>query len=482
MVNVSGAGGGAHTLDGSDHSDIPAITEAQGMIIYRDGSGAWVALSVGTSGQFLKTNGVAQNPSWDTPAGGGDVSGPTADVLDNAIARWNGTSGGALQNSPILIDDSGNITLVTSISIDNAGLHLVHAGTTNFDLIVNPSSTLTADRTLSIATGDADRTLTISGNAELDQDVHAAASPSFVGVTIDNTGLHILHAGTTTFDLIIKPGSVLGADRTLTLTTGDADRTLTISANVTLDQSLGIGENVAFGTLTVEALHINQGTTAFDLIVAPGSVLTADRTLTFTTGDADRTLTINGNVVMPGDTLAGLATGQTFTAANIFDGASASLEVPNAAGGRTVDADGEVTVDSTPTYGHFKFFATQENALSPLQPLSVVLELPTSTEDIPLGFFDEAITIRQINDVVVGTTPSLTWNIYHATTKDSTAPNTVFTSDRVTTSESGAESLPADTNRNDDTIPAGSWVWFESSAESGTTSWFVATISITVDP
>ena len=171
----------------------------------------------------------------------------------------------------------------------------------------------------------------------------------------------------------------------------------------------------------------------------------------------------------------------TATGAMIIDGASASLEVPNAAGGRTVDANGELTVDLTPTYGHLNFFSTQENVLSPLQPLSIVLESPTSTEDIPLGFFDEAITIRQINDVVVGSTPSLTWNIYHATTKDSTAPNKVFSSDRVTTSTSGAESLPTDTNRDDDTIPAGSWVWFESSAESGTIDWFNATISITVD-
>ncbi len=414
MVNVSGAGGGAHTLDGDDHSDVPAITEAQGMVLYRDANN-WVALSVGVSGQFLQTQGAGSNVQWATASGSGDVSGPTADVTDNALARWNGTSGGALQNAIVLLDDNGNITGVVSITIDNAGLHLVHAGTTDFDLIVSPGSTLTADRTL-------------------------------------------------------------------TLTTGDANRTLTISADITLDQSLEIGANVAFGVLTMEALHLNQGTTIFDLIFAPGSALTADRTLTLTTGDSDRTLTINGNATLVAGVMAALGVAQTFTAANIFDGASASLEVPNAAGGRTVDADGEVTVDSTPTYGHFNFFATQENALSTLLTKSITIEDPTSSEDITLGFFDEAVTVRQINDVVQGSTPSLTWNIYHATTKDATAPNTVFSSDRVTTSTSGAESAPSDTNRDDDTIPAGSWVWFQSSAESGTTDEFSLTISLTVDP
>jgi hypothetical protein len=39
-----------------------------------------------------------------------------------------------------------------------------------------------ADQTLNIVTGAADRTVTLSGNATLDQDVHSAASPAFVTV------------------------------------------------------------------------------------------------------------------------------------------------------------------------------------------------------------------------------------------------------------------------------------------------------------
>lgn len=49
------------------------------------------------------------------------------------------------------------------------------------------------------------------------------------GLTFPNTGLHILDTNDS-HDLIVKPGSDLSADRTLTLTTGDANRTLNISA------------------------------------------------------------------------------------------------------------------------------------------------------------------------------------------------------------------------------------------------------------
>lgn len=50
------------------------------------------------------------------------------------------------------------------------------------------------------------------------------------GLTFPNTGLHVLDTDAS-HDLILKPGSNLTADRTLTITTGDSDRTLTMSGN-----------------------------------------------------------------------------------------------------------------------------------------------------------------------------------------------------------------------------------------------------------
>ena len=61
----------------------------------------------GNSGEFLSTNG-AGILSWAS-AGSGDVVGP-ASSTDNAIARWDGTTGKLLQNSSATLDDSGNFT------------------------------------------------------------------------------------------------------------------------------------------------------------------------------------------------------------------------------------------------------------------------------------------------------------------------------------------------------------------------------------
>ncbi len=67
---------------------------------------------------------------------------------------------------------------------------------------------------------------------------HSAGDLAFSGiVTVPNTGLHLLDTDSS-HDLIIAPGSNLTADRTLTITTGDASRTLTLSANFTVSNAL----------------------------------------------------------------------------------------------------------------------------------------------------------------------------------------------------------------------------------------------------
>lgn len=51
-------------------------TPAQGDVLYYNGS-AWVRLPAGDAGKFLKTQGAAANPIWDTPSGGGGAAYPT---------------------------------------------------------------------------------------------------------------------------------------------------------------------------------------------------------------------------------------------------------------------------------------------------------------------------------------------------------------------------------------------------------------------
>jgi hypothetical protein len=81
-------------------------TPETGAIEY-DGTHLYVTDSTGTRHQL------------DQQAGDGDVGGP-ASATDNAVARFDSTSGKLIQNSGATIDDSGNIT-ATNLSGTNTG-------------------------------------------------------------------------------------------------------------------------------------------------------------------------------------------------------------------------------------------------------------------------------------------------------------------------------------------------------------------------
>tara|TARA_Y100000034_G_scaffold42092_1_gene51659 strand:- start:682 stop:1989 length:1308 start_codon:yes stop_codon:yes gene_type:complete len=127
---------------------------------------------------------------------------------------------------------------------------------------------------------------------------HSANDLAFAGgtLTLPNTGLHLLDTNDT-HDLIIAPGSNLTADHTLTLTTGDADRTLTLSGNSTLDdwfdQAVKQASNPTFGDLTITSFAANwtnAGRTVADL----GAITTVD--INGGTVDGITSLTVGNNV------------------------------------------------------------------------------------------------------------------------------------------------------------------------------------------
>lgn len=250
-------------------------------------------------------------------AGGGSASQSVtgaASSTDNAVARWNGTGGTSIQNSTVIINDTDDITMASTgtLTLPNTGLHLLDSNASH-DLIIKPGSNITADRTLTVTTGDADRTLTISASVTLDQDVATTSDVNFNTVGINDSD--------DSHQLVLLTTSNLTADRNLTLVPGDAARTVTIGGDTTISQDYSTAGSPTFTGLTLtgalaeqgngtitgsltfdgDALHIFDTDASHDLIITPGSNLTADRVLTLTTGDAARTLTISANVTLDQD-------------------------------------------------------------------------------------------------------------------------------------------------------------------------------------
>lgn len=107
-----------------------------------------VVLTSPTSGQSLAFNGT----NWvNSAAGSGDVTG-AASSTDNAVTRFDGTTGKAIQNSTVTLDDNGNFANVNAVGFDTTpGTLPTAAGSMYWDTgNGSPSIVLDADVTLQL--------------------------------------------------------------------------------------------------------------------------------------------------------------------------------------------------------------------------------------------------------------------------------------------------------------------------------------------
>jgi hypothetical protein len=98
-VDDHGGGGGGYT-----HLS-QFVDEATWKLFYSNADGDVTELVLGTVGQYLKSGGLAVIPTWDVPAGGGDVVGPVS-ANDNAIPLFDTITGKLIKDSTRLIEDT----------------------------------------------------------------------------------------------------------------------------------------------------------------------------------------------------------------------------------------------------------------------------------------------------------------------------------------------------------------------------------------
>jgi hypothetical protein len=102
---------------------------AEGTNLYYTDARARASNSAGTGISYDSATGVITNSS---PSLGGDVVGP-ASATDNAIARFNTTTGKLIQNSVTLIDDTGNASGILSQQFSNGAAVTLAAGKIWYD-------------------------------------------------------------------------------------------------------------------------------------------------------------------------------------------------------------------------------------------------------------------------------------------------------------------------------------------------------------
>jgi hypothetical protein len=116
-------------------TSLGATTAASAKVTTLDiGSGLTLATDAGTAGQVLTSAGAGLVPTW-TSNGAGDVVGP-ASSTDNAVARFDTTTGKLIQNSLVIVDDTGSVTGVNALTSQSLTVNNnVTLGSSNTDTL-----------------------------------------------------------------------------------------------------------------------------------------------------------------------------------------------------------------------------------------------------------------------------------------------------------------------------------------------------------
>jgi hypothetical protein len=176
----------------------------------------------GTNGQILSTNGSGVL-SFSSGGGVGDVVGP-ASSTDNAIVRFDGTTGKLIQNSAVTVaDTTGDISGGTYNKVT------ITAPATGATLTIADGKTLTANNSLTFSGTDA-TTMTFPGTSQSIAGL-AVSNQVFTTAQTFRASSAVRSEAASTQDAIVLAGRAGGTSSyavTLTPTTLSANRTLTL--------------------------------------------------------------------------------------------------------------------------------------------------------------------------------------------------------------------------------------------------------------
>lgn len=314
--------------------------------------------------------------TWATPTGTGDVVGP-ASAVDNAVARFDGTTGKLIQNSAVTIaDTTGDITggKYNTVAISGSSTPtLAVTGTTSV------SGTNTGDQTITL-TGDATGSgtgsfaVTIANGAVTLAKMANMATASFIGRTTASTGVpEVLSATQSTAILNTMVGdSGSGGTKGLVPAPASGDATKYLKGDGTWATISGSGDVVGPASATDAVPALFDGTTGKLLknstptgtgnpVLATSPTLTTPTlgvatatsinkvaftapatgsTLTIADG---QTLTVNGSATITNGTHSGTNTGdQTSVTGNA--GTATTLQTARNINGVSFNGSADITV------------------------------------------------------------------------------------------------------------------------------------------
>jgi hypothetical protein len=294
-IDSGGGGGGSGTVtsvDGAGGTGISVtggpITTSGTLTITNTAPDQVVSLTAGTG---ISTSGTYPNFTITntSPSAGGDVVGPSS-ATDNAVARYDTTTGKLIQNSLVLIDDTGSVTGVNALTAES--------------LTVNNNATLGSSNTDTLEVRSR-ITTDLEPNADNAKDIGTSGRnwrDGFFGRTLHTVNLEV--TGTTRFDGDQgTSGQVLtsaGTGATPTWTTPTTGTVTSVAAAAGTGISVSGSPITTSGTITITNTAPDQvvsltgaGTTAVTGTY-PNFTITSNDSTTGTVTSVGGTGTVSG--------------------------------------------------------------------------------------------------------------------------------------------------------------------------------------------
>jgi hypothetical protein len=224
------------------------------------------------AGSNVSISGSWPNQTISSTAAGGDVVGP-ASATDNALARFDTTTGELIQNSVAILDDSGNLTGIANLTVnDNTILGSSNSDTVTFTARVNSDIDPSTDNAYDLGRNShAWRNLYLTGTANIAA-LSASGAVTLSGGTASGVaylnGSKVLTSGSAlTFDgtNFATTGSVTsaGASNSGNLAfTGTGNRITGDFSNATVANRVAFQSSTTNGNTIVGAIPNGTGVTS----------------------------------------------------------------------------------------------------------------------------------------------------------------------------------------------------------------------------